>query len=59
MKPEPTSIITLWAKKNHGKRFFAKPDYPFIPEVRKHPEYWARQGWKISDTERAVRRIKP
>jgi hypothetical protein len=59
MKPKPTSIITLWAKENPGKRFFANPDYPLISEVRKNPEYWARQGWKISDTERAVRRIKP
>ena len=55
--PAATNIITLWRRASRGRRFFAKPDYPFIPQVKAEPEYWASQGWIVNDTGRAVRRV--
>jgi hypothetical protein len=54
-----TNIITLWKRQSRGRRYWSKPDYPFIPQVKAEPEYWARRGWKLSPTGRAVLRIKP
>lgn len=53
-----TNVISLWKKENPGKRYFCKPDYPFIPQVKAEPEYWAKRGWKLSPTGRAVLRTK-
>lgn len=52
-----TNIVTLWKRLSRGKRYWAKPDYPFISMVRNHTEFWNNKGWKISETQRAVRRI--
>jgi hypothetical protein len=51
-----TNIISLWKKENPSKRYFCKPDYPFIPQVKDEPEYWAKRGWRVSETGRAVLR---
>jgi hypothetical protein len=52
------NVIDLLRKAHPGRRYFANPNYPFIPMVSADTEYWAKRGWEVSDTGRAVRRIK-
>jgi len=53
-----SNITDLWKRSSRGKRYWAKPDYPLIPMVKHHTNFWANKGWKISETGRAVTKIK-
>jgi len=52
------NVIDLLRAAHPGRRYFAKPDYPFITMIKADPKYWSAHGWRVSASGRSVEKIK-